>query len=195
LRSLRSRRYAPDECCGLTEEDFPLEESRFKICLDAFAEANKYNNLGLYYNRNGELAGLRMGLETKTKFIGAVQRTEEFVAMVDAFSDPYIKNNAELKGTGLDKGWYLTQLQLYDVQTSLANGVRQTLAVSLGTALLVLLVTTANIPITIVGMATISCILGGTIALLIDDGWKLSILESVVFSTAVGLSVDVRVNP
>jgi len=129
-------------------------------------------------------------IDTSLKFSGSTAVTKVFWEIIEEFTEVWVGGNRDLSGTGLDEGWAISQLTLYDVQMSLADGVKQTLGVSMATAFVVLLATTMNLPITVAGMLCIGGILGSTIAILIGEGWKLSILESIVFSVAVGLSVD-----
>jgi hypothetical protein len=185
----------PSACCGYDfndESQFPLDPDEFHTCLDQWTENNGMGPdwQGIYYDRYGKLAGIKLGVETNLKFSAATSVTKEFWDKVEAFTAEKITNNDDIKGTGFNRGWAISQLTLYDVQLSLASGVQQTLLVSLLTAFLTLLATTRNLPITVAGMLTITGILGSTIAILVEEGWRLSILESVVFSVAVGLSID-----
>ena len=177
-------------CCG--HEKFPWEEDTFKECLDFWTANNGWNanDQGIYYDTSGKIAAIKLNVITNQDFSSSNQVIGTWWKVIEDFNERWIYSNPNLADTGLNKGWASSQLQLWDVQTSLGNGVRYTLQMSLVTASLVLLLTTKNIVVTFLSMLTISSILGCTIAVLIWEGWHLSILESVVFSVAVGLSVD-----
>ena len=66
----------------------------------------------------------------------------------------------------------------------------QAAAYALALSYLVLVLTTKNYQLATIAMLSIFCVLAsiaGTLALL---GWELNVTESVVFSIAVGMSVD-----
>jgi predicted RND superfamily exporter protein len=88
------------------------------------------------------------------------------------------------------KGWFISELQFYDLQKSLSKGTFISMSISLGTAFAVMLVTTRNVYISVFATVTIMCALGVTVGSLVLMGWKLNILESITLSVAVGLSVD-----
>ncbi|GMH83615.1 hypothetical protein TrVE_jg11378 [Triparma verrucosa] len=184
----------PSNCCEIEEEDFPLEPKVFQKCLKGWCNRNGMGTYwqGVYWDEDGEVALIKLKVTTNVDFTSSNPETKVFWDKIHDFeSEKFFSNPAfSLDLSGLSKGWSTAQLTLYDVQQSLANGVEQTLKLSLLIAALVLYLTTQSLAVTVVGMLSISCILGWTITVCIYEGWHLSILESIVFSVAVGLSVD-----
>ena len=88
------------------------------------------------------------------------------------------------------KGWFISELQFYDLQKSLFKGTFISMSVSLAIAFGVMLLTTGNVYISVFATLTITCALGATVASLVLMGWKLNIVESITLSVSVGLSVD-----
>jgi len=164
----------------------------YKECLDYWTANNGMNTYwqGLYYDTTGKIAAVKLKVWTDIDFSSSNPYTGKWWNGIEEFNDKWIYSNGNLAGTALNEGWAISQLQLYDVQQSLASGVKNTLILSLIIATLVLIITTKNLIVTILSMLTITSILGCTITVLIGEDWHLSILESVVFSVAVGLSVD-----
>ena len=87
-------------------------------------------------------------------------------------------------------GWFISELQFYDLQKSLSKGTFIAMGISLAIAFGVMLLTTGNVYISVFAIVTITCALGVTVGSLVLMGWKLNILESITLSVSVGLSVD-----
>ena len=181
-----------DSCCEHLQSEFPFAPDYFHDCLDNWANTNSKGQYsqGLYFNKDGSVGAIKMRVNTNVDFTSSNPKTEEFWNKILSFTDEYLYSKGFLAPTGLLNGWPTAQLTLYDVQEALATGVKQTLVFSLCIATLVLYVTTLSAFVTLLSMAAITCILGWTVTVCIWEGWHLSILESIVFSVAVGLSVD-----
>lgn len=81
-------------------------------------------------------------------------------------------------------------LDFYDLQKSLFDGTFIAIAVAMIMSFLVLVVSTRNIVLSLFAILTVFSIILVTIAILVLLGWELNILESVVITLAIGLSVD-----
>ena len=81
-------------------------------------------------------------------------------------------------------------LDFYDLQKSLFDGTFIAIAVAMILSFLVLVVSTRNILLSLFAILTVFTIILITIAILVLLGWELNILESVVITLAIGLSVD-----
>ena len=81
-------------------------------------------------------------------------------------------------------------LDFYDLQKSLFDGTFIAIAVAMIMSFLVLVVSTRNIILSLFAILTVFSIILITIAILVVLGWELNILESVVITLAIGLSVD-----
>lgn len=92
--------------------------------------------------------------------------------------------------SGLKNGWFISDLEFYDLQDSLSKGTFFSIILSIGISLLVLFLVTFNVVISFCAIATVSLIIFTTIAILVGLGWKLNVLESVAVSTVIGLSID-----
>lgn len=64
------------------------------------------------------------------------------------------------------------------------------LGIAIGVAFLVILLTTCNLLLSLYSILTITFIISVTIGVLVLSGWRLNIMESIVFSVAAGLSAD-----
>ena len=62
--------------------------------------------------------------------------------------------------------------------------------IAIAVAFLVILFTTFNLVLSLYSIVTITFIISVTVGILILSGWRLNILESIVFSVAAGLSAD-----
>lgn len=90
----------------------------------------------------------------------------------------------------MKNGWFISELEFYDLQRELSESTIVAIIVSMGLALIVLLLSTLNILTSLYAILTITCSIFVTVAVLVLLGWKLNILESITVSTAIGLTVD-----
>ena len=90
----------------------------------------------------------------------------------------------------MSKGWFTSTFKFFSVQTSLAEGLPVAFGISILVATLVTFLTSLNVLITIYAMLTITFIMLVTTASLVLLGWELNILESVIITVSVGLSID-----
>lgn len=90
----------------------------------------------------------------------------------------------------MKNGWFISELEFYDLQRELSECTLVAIAMSMGLALTVLLLSTLNIVTSLYAILTISCSIFVTMAVLVLLGWKLNVLESIAVSTAIGLTVD-----
>ena len=89
---------------------------------------------------------------------------------------------------------YLNFFTFCDVQVSLASGTYYSIALSLSVAFVVMLVTSQSFLVTVYAMVTIFIAIHCTVAVLVFLGWYLNIVESVIISLAVGLSIDFTIH-
>lgn len=92
--------------------------------------------------------------------------------------------------TSMKRGWFVSDLEFYDLQNVLSQGTVAAIGISMGLALVVLLVATLNILTSFYAILTITCSIFVIMAILVSLGWKLNVLESIAISTAIGLAVD-----
>ncbi|KAK7868686.1 hypothetical protein R5R35_006977 [Gryllus longicercus] len=91
---------------------------------------------------------------------------------------------------GMRNGWFVSELDFYDLQLTLSEDTLLAIGVAMGIALVVLLLVTLNVLISLYAVLTITCIIFVTVAILVLLGWKLNVLESIAVSVAIGLAVD-----
>ncbi|KAG7259449.1 hypothetical protein CRUP_000661 [Coryphaenoides rupestris] len=94
----------------------------------------------------------------------------------------------------LGHGWFISNLEFYDLQDSLSGGTLVAMALSVGVAFSVMLLTTWNVIISLYAILSIAGTIFVTVGSLVLLGWELNVLESVTISVAVGLSVDFAVH-
>ncbi|CAK1552865.1 unnamed protein product [Leptosia nina] len=87
-------------------------------------------------------------------------------------------------------GWFVSDLQFYDLQRTLASGTVMALLLSAALGFIVLIPSTFNLVVSICALVAMIFSSTATIAILVLSGWKLNILESVSISTSAGLAVD-----
>nr|CAD7264806.1 unnamed protein product [Timema shepardi] len=91
---------------------------------------------------------------------------------------------------GMQHGWFISDLEFYDLQHTLSQDTLVAIGVSMGISLVVLLLVTLNILISLYAILTITCVIFVTVAILVLLNWKLNVLESIAISVAIGLAVD-----
>lgn len=91
---------------------------------------------------------------------------------------------------GMKNGWFLSDLQFYDLQKTLASGTVMALILSATLGFIVLIPATFSLVVSVCALTAMIFSATVTIAILVLNDWKLNILESVAISTSAGLAVD-----
>jgi predicted RND superfamily exporter protein len=98
----------------------------------------------------------------------------------------------------LNQGGYCSglgfELRFYDLQKALSIGTLIGVGISLGTAFIVLLVTSLNLILAFYAIVTISLVIACTIGTLVMLGWELNVSESVTITLSLGLAVDFTIH-
>ncbi|XP_013381836.1 protein dispatched homolog 1 isoform X1 [Lingula anatina] len=102
----------------------------------------------------------------------------------------WFRKQMESAPVEMSGGYFTSDLQFYDLQDSLSNGIPKTLIISLSIATAVMFLTTLNILITVYALISIIWTISMSLGILVLLGWELNILESLTVSIAVGLSID-----
>lgn len=108
--------------------------------------------------------------------------------------DAWISEELQDAPEGLSHGWFISNLEFYDLQDSLSDGTLVAMALSVAVAFSVMLLTTWNVIISLYAILSIAGTIFVTVGSLVLLGWELNVLESVTISVAVGLSVDFAVH-
>ena len=86
------------------------------------------------------------------------------------------------------------QLWFFDLQQNLASGTIISLGVTLAISTVILICTILNIILALYAILSVAFVTVVTMASLVLLGWELNIFESVIFTLAVGLSVDFTIH-
>ena len=122
----------------------------------------------------------------KETFSVSYERMKIFYDEVESFTSKQLFNAS----SGMRNGWFVSYLEFFDLQHSLASETSLSILISMGIATVVALFTTCNWLITIYAMTSIGGAIFVTVGLLVLLGWELNIVESVIISLAIGLSID-----
>ena len=195
-----------EECCGYdatgeTEPSWPMTENKFGPCLNKYAMKYGDTDPGAWFDidRSGEVKALVVSFVSNVPFTNKFAESDALYKELSAFEsriacDPLkdtgcIGGGAPL-GTGLRGGFMVSEMSFYDLQSSIGAGAFQSMVASTIMAFVVLLFTTQNIVIVLYSCLAIVLITGTCVGILVLDGWELNILESIIFSVAVGMAVD-----
>lgn len=87
---------------------------------------------------------------------------------------------------GMKNGWFVSTLDVYELQRTLHTGTIGAIVVSIVLALGIVALVTLNPIISFYAILAVSSSIIVSVAILIVIGWKLNVLESVTISTAIG---------
>ncbi|XP_068630291.1 protein dispatched [Battus philenor] len=126
------------------------------------------------------------------EFESVVPYSMSFTAMNDFFLQVENWTEHEFKSAppGMSNGWFLSDLQFYDLQKTLASGTLMALILSASLGFIVLIPATFSFITSICALIAMIFSSTVTIAILVLSEWKLNVLESVAISTSAGLAVD-----
>ena len=188
---LGGENYSP--CCRTSK--FPFEPSVFLQCIRVYRQVlaqtpSLYfsnNQAGLRYNRdNGNIVALIVEFSSKHPFTFNYKSMKKFFKYMDSWTVEQLRSAP----SGLRGGWFVSHLEFFDLQDSIAQGTPVAIGVSIAIATVVAFLTTLNVLITTHAMLSITGAIFTTVGILVMLGWELNILESVTISIAVGLSID-----
>ena len=171
-------------CCGINAS-FPFPADVAEKCAKLASRLS--GRTGLLFDAMGNVKGYHMLINTNQAFSTNFTSMDLFWKKVTSWVDSKMAEAPP----GLQKGWAgCWGLDFYALQIGLSDGTYSSLGISVAVSFTVMLLTTLNIFISIYAIATIIGIIAITIGSLVLAGWQLNILESIVMSVAVGLSID-----
>ncbi|XP_028981330.1 protein dispatched homolog 2 [Esox lucius] len=180
-------------CCN--DIPFPYPAGVFEQCLsmmvaEQHAEGYLSHVGGLYFEADDRIAALVMVFRTTYRYSYNFSHTTRF------YNDILSWFNREISGApqGLKKGWFASQLTLFDLQQCLSSETLVVTGFSVALTFALLLLTTWNIPLSIYGTAAVGGSVFVTVGLLVLLEWQLSGVEALFISAAAGLSVDFLTN-
>ncbi|CAM5144510.1 unnamed protein product [Natator depressus] len=183
-------------CCSHWR--FPYKQEVFELCIKrAIMELERSTGYHLYsktpgprFDINDTIRAVVLEFQSTYLFTLAYERMHQFYREVDS----WISNELRSAPEGLGNGWFVSNLEFYDLQDSLSDGTLIAMGLSVAVAFSVMLLTTWNIIISLYAIVSIAGTIFVTVGSLVLLGWELNVLESVTISVAVGLSVDFAVH-
>ena len=181
------------KCCGLTK--FPFPKKDFEECLRLYVPLLQKTMLKLYMNKDAgprylktstDVAALIVEFDSNKSYSLNYQEMKDFFT----YMDNWVKEQLKKAPKEMSAGWFVSELDFYDTQNSIAHGTLISMAVSLAIASFVAFFTTLNVLVSVYALLTIASVVFVTVGCLVMLGWELNILESVTISVAVGLSID-----
>lgn len=180
-------------CCN--NISFPYPPNVFEHCLKMMmaeqqAERHSPRNGGLRFNSHSQIVALVVVFKTSQLYSFNFSRTSHFYSQIVSWF------NKEIAGAppGLQNGWFVSQLSLYDLQQCLSSETLEVAGFSVALTFALLLLTTWNIPLSIYVTVAVGGSVFATVGLLVLLEWQLNSVEALFISAAAGLSVDFAVN-
>lgn len=183
-------------CCS--QSTFPYRQDVFELCIKrAIMELDRSTSYhldsktpGPRFDINDTIRAIVLEFQSTYLFTLAYEKMYQFYCEVDA----WIAEELRHAPAGLSHGWFISNLEFYDLQDSLSDGTLVAMALSVAVAFSVMLLTTWNVIISLYAILSIAGTIFVTVGSLVLLGWELNVLESVTISVAVGLSVDFAVH-
>ncbi|KAM4693233.1 protein dispatched homolog 1 isoform 1-T2 [Discoglossus pictus] len=183
-------------CCS--QSGFPYKQEVFELCIKrAIMELERSTGYhldsktpGPRFDINDTIRAVVLEFQSTYLFTLAYEKMHQFYQEVDA----WIINELQSAPDGLKNGWFVSNLEFYDLQDSLSDGTLVAMGLSVAVAFSVMLLTTWNIIISLYAIVSIAGTIFVTVGALVLLGWELNVLESVTISVAVGLAVDFAVH-
>ncbi|XP_050046962.1 protein dispatched homolog 1 isoform X2 [Dermacentor andersoni] len=183
-------------CCESSH--FPYPRDVFSLCLRR-AIASLHQSPGYYFVpgmagprflRNGTVRAIVLEYDSVYSYSHSHHDMDNFWHRVESWIEQEMKSAPP----GLRNGWFTSDLEFYDLQSSLAEGTLVAMGVAVGVSFVALLVTTLNLLVSLYAIITIACVICTTVGALVLMGWRLNVLESITVSVAIGLAVDYTIH-
>ncbi|XP_028405607.1 protein dispatched homolog 1-like [Dendronephthya gigantea] len=179
-------------CCKAST--FPYDSNIFSECIQLM-QCQKLKEIqlgnqpitdgGPLFDAKSRLRAMVMKFDSTVPFTWSYDPVDRFWTETEKWAvEEFNKAPASVNG------WFISELQFYDLQRSLSKGTLLSMSISLAIAFVVMMLTTGNIYISLTAIITIAGALVVTVGTIVLMGWKLNILESITLSISVGLSVD-----
>uniref|UniRef100_A0A8C5KVJ3 Protein dispatched homolog 1 n=1 Tax=Jaculus jaculus TaxID=51337 RepID=A0A8C5KVJ3_JACJA len=183
-------------CCSHCS--FPYKQEVFEVCIKrAIMELERSTGYhldsktpGPRFDINDTIRAVVLEFQSTYLFTLAYEKMHQFYEEVDTWISSELSSAPE----GLSHGWFVSNLEFYDLQDSLSDGTLIAMGLSVAVAFSVMLLTTWNIIVSLYAIVSIAGTIFVTVGSLVLLGWELNVLESVTISVAVGLSVDFAVH-
>lgn len=175
-------------CCDYESSDFPLPSSEFESCSKVWA--NEYGDFdtGLWFDPIGAVKAFVIEAPSNVKNTETYEPAKTFYKNLNDFTKTQLANAPT--SSGLRKGFFSSELSFYNLQKSISEGAYQSAGLSCILALAVILFMTMDLIASFFASFSITLIVLCVTGSIVLAGWELNVVESIVFSMAVGLSVD-----
>ena len=180
-------------CCE--SSPFPYSREVFIKCLRVYRPLLAHSR-DLYFSTSlagpryskdtGKVVALVVEFNSKQAFSFNYKQMKDFYI----YMNEWVSKELAQAPIGMKNGWFISHLDFYNLQNTLASGTQVAIGVALAVTLVMAFMTTLNLLITVYAIITIAGIIFCTIACLVFLGWQLNILESVIIGISIGLSID-----
>lgn len=181
-------------CCETSE--FPFTEEVFDQCIqDEMTELYRTpewmlgsTEAGPKFSKdtNPTIKAVVIEYDSTFSYTMSYEEMHKFYTTVEKWMQKQLKTAPAT----LKNGWFISELEFYDLQRELSTSTENAILMSMVSALIVLFISTLNILTSVYAIITISSSIFVTMAVLVVLGWRLNILESTAMSIAIGLTVD-----
>lgn len=177
-------------CC---RKSFPYKENIFNACIKKYIPmamnqelyfADKFSP-GLKFRR-GKISALVVQFSSNLTFTYKYEVVDAFFKGVNK----WVHEKLNMAPDEMRNGWFTSELKFFSIQKSLVEGLPVAFGISVLVATAVTFFTCLNVLITLYAMLTISFTMLVIVASIVLLNWELNILESVIITVAVGLSID-----
>ncbi|XP_072043683.1 protein dispatched homolog 1-like [Amphiura filiformis] len=181
-------------CCN--ESTFPYSASTFDTCLkQCHTHGSCQSGLPLYDTENDfklRAFGIFFSCTTFRSFNFGIM--QNYWRDVNGWMQTKFATAPESLSSVFFTAESGDQLWFFDLQLNLASGTQISLGVTLAIATGILIVTILNIVLALYAILSVAFVVLVTMGSLVLLGWELNIFESVIFTLAVGLSVDFTIH-
>lgn len=181
-------------CCEVST--FPVDEHVFRKCIvDEIAELYETpvdilgnSDAGPKFSKDQipTIKAIVVEYDSSYSYTMSYEKMHEFYTAVEQ----WMNNELKTAPASLKNGWFISELEFYDLQRELSTSTETAVVMSMVSALIVLFLSTLNLLTSLYAIITITSSIFVTMAVLVMLGWKLNILESTAVSIAIGLTVD-----
>ena len=184
-------------CCGLdgaSAAAWPLERAFFARCLlEVSADAALDGvDAGVYFDAApgadaSSVRVLKLSFASDRAFSNDFREAAAWERAARAWAAAAL--GAPPAGLGLE-GWWASDLAYFSVQEGLVAGALGSALLSTGVAAGALVLMTLNWIVALLAAGVVAAVVATEVGVLVAAGWRLGIIESIILSVAVGMSVD-----
>lgn len=179
-------------CCNNITFPYPpiVFERCLKMMVEEQTEIGSPRNGGLRFDSHNRIAALVVVFKTSQFYSFNFSKMSNFYKQIKSWFNDEISSAPP----GLQRGWFVSQLLLYDLQQCLSSETLAMAGISIALTFASLLLTTWNIPLSTYVTFAVGGSLFVTVGLLVLLEWQLNSVEALLISAAAGLSVDFAAN-